>query len=439
VAVRIVGAACAALGTLVLALPAAAQQTAPPVRPAAAPTRPQPPKLNVPAAQAALSAHQVYRAPGAVAVYDESKVDKALGPDIKLLVEPFTGEYEQGDNYPTDDDYTDQVYDPMEKWATNHHVKLVDVTGLYVRTYDGAAFGPSDLPELRTQTAYLDVTSALLGMINYLRTGASHYDSPPEIPAVAPTAAQLAPVLAALRANEVYNAPGRPDPPLAVDYGQVTTSTGFTVRIASFPPVPLGRPRVDYATALARAFPGDDIFVNFGRWMDVAGPHSAALVSARDYAYGRYEDSTLEQGSPMDDRIGTILARAYELVREHPFSRPQPTPFDLRHRISAITPFVLLGSAVLLAGGSLVAWQRRRAEANRARKVSLSRESALATAAIAALGARLLHADTEAGSDAVAHAAERQSTASTMFDQATTPEAMRRVREIAEQGEGALR
>jgi hypothetical protein len=402
----------------------------------AAPEPPQPPKLDVKAAMAALSTEQIYRAPGSVATYDEQKVRKALGSDMKLLVEPFTGTYEKGHNYPTDDQYTDQVYTPMEDWANEHKVKLIDVTGLYVRSFGGDAFGPSDIPELRTQTAYLDVTSALLGMINYERTGATHFDSLPGAPIVAPTAAQLATLTDALRAKRVYNAPGR-DNPITLDANYVTRETGFTVRVAAFPAIQRGQPMVDYASALAEQFPGDDIFVSYGDWMDVAGPDLQVLESARDYAYGRYEDATLEQGADMADRIATILVRAYTLIKKHPFSRPQPTPFDLRHRISSVTPWVLLGSAVLLAGGSLLAWQRKRGEAVRVERIALNRESALATAAIAALGAHLLHADT-IPTEATAAAAERQSTASTMFEQATTSAAMREVRTIAEQGEEAL-
>jgi hypothetical protein len=425
---------------LTLAVVSAPVATAAPESAAAAPVPVQPPKLDVKAAEAALSKEQVYRAPGSVATYDEQRVRAALGSDMKLLVQPFTGSYAAGNDYPTSDDYIDEVYTPLDDWAQDHHVKLVNVTGLNVDSFTGGAFGPSDIPELRTQTAYLDVTSALLGMINYERTGAEHFDSLPAPPVVAPTPAQLAALTAHLRADRVYNAPGRADP-LSLPTGLITKQTGFTVRVAAFPPIERGQPLVDYAPALAKEFPGDDIFVNYGQWMDVAGPHQQVLVSARDYAYGRYEDATLEQGADMANRIGTILLRAYTLIEKHPFSRPQPTPYDLRHRISAITPWVLLGSAVLLCAGSLLAWQRRRRDAVRTERTALSRESALATAAIAALGARLLHADAKGsarGSEVVSAAAERQATATAMFEQARTSEAMRKVRAIAEQGEEAL-
>ena len=410
-----------ALVVFLVAVPAAAEPA-------------QPPKLDVQAAIRALTTQQVYRAPGSIARYDEQKVAKALGSDLKLLVQPYTGTYQQGHNYPTGDDYVKQVYSPLSDWASQHGVKLVDVTGLYVSAFTGGAFGASDLAEIRTQTAYLDVTSALLGMIAYIRTGAAHYDTPAPPPLVAPTPAQLGPLTDSLRANPVYNAPGRDDPIDAKTPGNIRQLTGFSVRIAAFPPIPTGQPLVDYAPALAKAFPGDTILVSYGVWTQVAGPNQQALESARDYAYGRFDNATLEQGADMNDRAYTILQRTYELVRNHPFSKPQPPPYDLREQISADAPWVLLGSAAIIGGGALVLWLRRRAEADRKQKVALRRESALATAAIAALSGKVLHDDT--GSTA---AAERLATANSMFEQARTPDAMRKVREIAKQGEEALR
>lgn len=398
----------------------------------------QPPKLDVRAAIGALSTEPIYRAPGAVATFDKPRVRAALAPDMRLLVAPFTGEFQPGNNYATDDQYVDQVYTPLDNWATDHHIRLIAVTGLYVSgIIAGAAFGPSDIPELRRQTAYQDVTSALLGMINYLNTGAEHFASPPGDPIVPPTAAQLAGLTARLRADPVYNAPDRTDP-ITVPTGQVSAHYGFTIRVAAFAPLRPGQPMIDYATALAKQFPNDDIFVSYGAWLDVAGPHRQLLQSARDYAYGRYEDATLQQGVSIADRIGTILDRGHELIREHPFSRPQPTPYDLRHQIIAVAPWVLLGSALLLGGGSLLGWRRRRAAATRAEHIALRRESALATAAIATLGARLLD-DRARSPEAAATAGERHATATATFQQARTAAAMREVREIAEQGEEALR
>jgi hypothetical protein len=406
------------------------------VAPRAAAEPARPPKLDVQAAMKALTTQQVYRAPGAVAQYDGQQVAKALGNDIKLLVEPYTGTYEKGNNYPTDDDYITQVYTPLTDWVEDHHVKLIDVTGLYVRAIGGGggAFGPSDLAEARTLSAYNDVTSSLMGLIGYLRTGATHYESPPAPPMVPPTPSQLDPVATALRADPVYNAAGSGSPIGVKTPDQLRQLTGFSVRIAAFPPVPLGQPLVDYAPALAKAFPGDEIAVTYGVWTEVAGPNQQVLRSARDYAYGRYETATSEQGVDMNNRVYTILQRTYDLVRRHPFSQPEPPPYDLQQQISAVAPWVLLGSAVIIGGGALAVWLRRRAEAERAEKVALRRESARAMAAIAALSGRVLRDDQPS-----AAGAERLATANTMFEQARTPQAMVQVRKIAEQGGKAMR
>jgi hypothetical protein len=393
----------------------------------------RPPKLDVRAAEAALATDQIYRAPGAVAVYDSARVAAALGPSMKLLVEPFTGEFGQGQNYASDDQYVDEVYSPLDDWATDHQVRLIDVTGLSVATVGGEAFGPSTLPEVRGETAYLDVTSSLLGMITYLKTGAPHFDDLPSPPIVPPAPAQLATLTARLRADRVYNAPDRTDP-VRLPANEVARVFGSPVRVAALAPLRPGQPMVDYAPALAKQFPGEDVFVSYGDWLDVAGPNQAAIESARNYAYGRFLDATLSQGLNMANRIGTVLSRTDELVRRHPFARPLPTPFDLQHRISTLAPWLLLGSAVLLASGSLVTWQRHRLRAAHVERVALRRESALAAAAIATLDAHVLRAD-----PVPEDAAERQATARSLFEQATTAGAMREVRAVAEQGEAAMR
>jgi hypothetical protein len=61
---------------------------------------------------------------------------------------------------------------------------------------------------------------------------------------------------------------------------------------------------VDYAPALAKQFPGDEIFVSYDMWLDVAGPDQAVLESARDYAHG--ESASFEHGVVMSDRIATL-------------------------------------------------------------------------------------------------------------------------------------
>lgn len=386
----------------------------------------EPPKLDVPAATRALETQQVYRAPGAVAYLDENAVRAALGPGMKVLISPFLGH-----NYPNDDDETTQLYEPLSDWATSTHTTLIEVEGLYVHSFNGGAFGPSDIPELRQTTAHYDVTSAVLGMIQHEKTGVSHVDSLPGDPVVAPTPEQVSALAARLRANPVYNAPGRTDP-VSVPVDQLAQSMGIHARIAAFPVLGPGQPMTDYAPALAKEFPGETVFVSYGMWLDVAGPNQDILDSARNYAYGRFEIGTFQEGLDVSDRIGTVAQRVQDLLQRKPFARPEPPAFDVRHRIAGLAPWVLLGSALVLAGGALLAWYRRRRATEAAERKALQRETALATASMAGLDARMLA--TSRTSDRVAAAAERQSTANDLFTRADTADAMREVRRIADEG-----
>jgi hypothetical protein len=183
----------------------------------------------VPSAIQGLTANQIYRAPGAVAYFDEPLVRGALAPNMRVLVGPFTGA-----NYANSDQHATEVYEPLSQWAEDTKTTLIEVDGLSVSSYSGGAYGPSDIPELRQQTAHYDVTSAVLGMINYAKTGAKSSPSQPADPVVPPTPEQVAALAARLRTNPVYNAPGRTDP-LVIPTGLLTRTTGLTVRVAAFP------------------------------------------------------------------------------------------------------------------------------------------------------------------------------------------------------------
>ncbi|WP_346054811.1 hypothetical protein [Amycolatopsis dongchuanensis] len=391
----------------------------------------EPPKLDVPAAIRGLEVERIHRAPGAVAWFDEQAVSAALAPDMKVLVTPF-----QGGNYPGSDQHYTEVDRPLREWADRTGTTLIEVEGLSVSATSGGGFGPSDLPELRQLTSHYDVTGAVLGMINYAKTGAKSVPSPPADPVVPPSAEQVAALTARLRENPVYVAPGRTDP-IDVPVGLLAEKTGIRARVVAFPALGPDEPLVDYAPALAEEFPGETVFVSYGAWLDVAGPDQQILESARDYAYGRYEYATFARGVNLADRIGTVATRVADLVHRNPFARPAPPAFDLRHRIANVAPWVLLGSAVLLGGGALLAWSRHRVLARQAEEAALRKETALTAAELAELDAGLL-AVPDGPSERLAAAAERQSTARELFERAGSAEAMREVREIAAQGRKLL-
>lgn len=430
------------LGTLLCAAPAGAQQGG----------ATKPPKLDVRAATAALEDEQIYRAPGAVAHFDEERVRAQLKPNVRILVAPYTGHYEKGNNYADGDAHFEQVYEPLEAWRTKHKVNLVRVEGIGVSLQSdehGITATPSDHPALRQRTAYLDITEALLSVAR-LAGGMSMAEADalepgrdyPLTEPVPPTEDQLDEVAAALRDNPVYNAPGRdgnPDEdPIDPRIAELAGKVGLPVKVAAFPVLEPGEPVVDYAPALRTLFPNDYVLVAHGRWLDVAGPDDK-ITSARDYAYGRFEYGSFAQGSAMTDRMGTVLTRLHDLVQRKGFGRPQPAPqpkpvpFDVERAVSTFAPWVLLGSAVVLGGAGLLGWRRKQATRAEQDRLALHLASARAFAKIGDLGARVLAAE-EDGGRADAAAAERHATATTLFDQAHTAEAMAEIERIADEG-----
>lgn len=402
--------------------------------------QPLPPKLDVPEALDALADTDIYRAPGAVAYFDEDVVRQALPPDTKVLVAPYSGRFAEGGNYVDGDQHTAEFYDPLKKWATDGRINLIVIEGIGISIYGekSAGIGPSDLASLRQTTAYLDVTSPVVFAAMYVG-GDEDPDSGIEpIPPVAPTGEQLEDVAEELRENPVHNAPGREDPidPLVVELAK---EYGISLRVAAFPIAEPGEPIVDYAPALAPLFPDDVVMVSTGRWLDVAAADQSKATSARDYAFGRFEGGSFRQGSLMTDRIGTVLERLATLLEKTAYGRPQPEPqpvaqeYDVRRTIGTFAPWVLLGAAVVLAAAGLIAYRARTAARAATERRAMHLASGSALARINELGARLLEAE-ERGTRPNPAAAERHATARTLYDQAHTSEAMAEVAKVAEEG-----
>lgn len=391
-----------------------------------------PEKLDVEAALDALETEQIYRAPGAVVYFDEEFIRPELTPDIRILIGPFTGRYGAGSPYASADEHHEQVYQPLQNWAEEHDKTLIRVEGLAVASSEGVATTPSDIDEHRQLAATYDITESLWLLIQHAKgadtsalSEVSSGYSPTDI--VEPSPEQVDKLSAELREHGFYNAPGREDR-LDLPIQQIEERTGLRVRAAAFPVTPPGEPIVDYAPALAEQFPGETVLVAHGAWLDVAGAHQSEFTEARDYAYGRYERGTFSSGLVMNDRIGTVLFRADELLDEYAFSRPQPR--TLRQLILDLAPWMVGGSALLLGGVSLGYRLIRQVDNLRAERHALRRATAEAFTEIAELSRRLLTDDNRDNADA----AERHATASNLFEQAHTAEAMTEVREIARQG-----
>ncbi|CAM3151706.1 hypothetical protein SAXI111661_20585 [Saccharomonospora xinjiangensis] len=398
-----------------------------------------PPPLDVETAVEALATRQIYRAPGAVATFDEDLIASELTDDMRILVAPFSGRYGEDGNYSDGDDYHKRIYLPLRNWAEESGLTLIRIEGLLVSSSKGVTAVPDDLPSLRRHTAQYDVTEALLDIVRHAKdadaASRSSQSPRPTTEVVEPTASQTAELVERLRRDRVVNAPGRRDR-IDLPHELLKEKTGFTVRVVAFPPVEPGKVLIDYAPALARHFPDDVVLVAHGDWLEVTGRHETALTSARNYAYGRFQQATFRQGLIMNDRIGSVLLRASELVADKAFSRPQPT--TLRQLIIELAPWMIGGSAMVIGGAPLGAWLTRRLRDRRIERERFEAGKARTFAAIAELGELLLrHGDDPAPS--VVSAAERHSTATTLFERATTEEAMREVLAVAEAGRRTMR
>jgi hypothetical protein len=403
--------------------------------------QPRPPELDVEQALDELADQRIVRTPGAVAHLDEDLVRPALGDDTYVILAPYTGRIEEGGNYPDGEAHDKEVGEPLQSWAEKNRKNLVLVEGIGVTLYGGSRIGAtaSDLPELRQMTAYLDVTIPVVYAARYAHDEdtAADFDGPIADP-VAPSPEQVDDLAGHLRDNPVYNAPGRDDP---VDprMARLAEEYGIGVRIAALPVLEPGQPFVDYAPELLKRFPDDVVMVAQGRWLDIAARDQAKAVSARDYAFGRFEYGSFRQGSLMQDRVGTILERLQFLLKNTAYGRPQPQPqpkprpYDVRQTINTLTPWVLVGAALVLGGVGLYTWRRTQADRADAERRAMRRESARAMAKIGELGAELLAAE-ERGETANPAAAERHATARALYDEALTAKAMAEVTAVAEEG-----
>lgn len=383
---------------------------------------------------------QLIRAPGTIARFDEARVREELGQAVRLVVLPEV-DYDLYPSKGDDNQYHEIVVRPILDWALDRKVPVVVVTGLDVTmlggpsTYDHRL--PADFDELRTTTANRDITERLI-VLARLGNGL-----PPEVaedvgithPAPVPAPPdRVAEVVAALRAYSLYNAPGRTDP---IDDWVVATSKSendLGIRVAAFPNLEPGQPVVDYATPLGAAFPDDVVLVLHGDWLDIVAPDQDKALAARAFAYGDADLSLLNGGSSQSllrDTVKRLDLLLTETAWGYPQPPPQPraVPFDVRRTVSALAPWVLVGSAVVI-GGAGVLRHRRRAEAA---EVELRAETAAAMAVIGDLGARVLSAE-EGGAPADPAVVERHTTARLLYDQAHTSVAMAEVRRVAEEG-----
>ncbi|MFI5845977.1 hypothetical protein ACIA8K_40365 [Catenuloplanes sp. NPDC051500] len=277
-----------------------------------------------------VAAAPVVRLPGAVARWDTTRVDAAIGGSgLRILVAPPG---------------LDEAARTRVKEVANADITVV---GTQVSAEISIAV-PDTAAGWRAEFAAGDVTNRLLTII------ASIQDRPlpADVEVVtwrAPTAAELEPVVADLRATGLHLAPG-------------ATLTKPTSNVASaFPdraPLIVALPRQDhlqlprYAASLAPLFPDTPIIVMHGAWIEYAGPHAADFSElAAATFYGRVGDRLAVYAYPQANVLYGWLDRVTDVRYSGLFERPLPyQPFDpLRVALPALPWLFALCVAVFLA------------------------------------------------------------------------------------------
>lgn len=271
---------------------------------------------------------KVVRLPGAVAHWDEQRIDQAIGDaDIRILVTPPG----------LSDDQEDQVRD-----VENATIRIMG-TEIVGSVYQVVA---SDVATWRTTFVTGDVTSLLLSLI------ASEKDEPdpPDYDLFswrAPTAAELDPVATDLRRDRLHVAAGATLTALPDSAG--TAFGGQRPLVAAFPQLPIGQPTPEYGPALAKLFPGTPIVVMYGNWVGYYGPHAGEFADVAGASfYARFGELLARDDYPQDNVLGTYLNVVTDIRYAGLFDRPLPyQPFDpLRVALPAL-PWLFCGCVLV--------------------------------------------------------------------------------------------
>ncbi|WBB72582.1 hypothetical protein O7602_23180 [Micromonospora sp. WMMD1128] len=271
---------------------------------------------------AMVAADPVVRLPGAVARWDEARVRAAVG-DTRILVAPPG---------------LDEAERRRVKDVENAEIRIVGTEvsgGLYLATSD-------DLPSWRSQFATGDVTSQIVTLLAALHK----QPTPPDRDDLRwrdPTAAELAPVTAALRATGRYAAPGATLPRLP----EKTAKEAFPgdAWFVALPIQPYGAPLPAYGPALHRLAPDRPLVVMYGGWIEYHGPGAAEFAEVAGASfYAQYAGRLSRYDYPQLNVLGAYLARVTDVRYAGLFDRPLPyRPLDpLRVALPAL-PWLFAG------------------------------------------------------------------------------------------------
>lgn len=258
---------------------------------------------------ALVAADPVVRLPGAVARWDEQRVRDAIGDDdIRILVAPPG---------------LDEAERKRVREVENATVRVVGTQvggGAYLAT-------PDSLDGWRAQFANRDVTGQLVTMIAKLR----------DVPADAdrdepqwrdPSDAELATVLADLRADGLHIGPGASLTQLPEEASRSAFPDGAWYVV--LPAQPYGEPLPGYGPALTRLAPDRPILVMYGEWIEYHGPAAAEFAELAGASfYAQFGDRLSRYDYPQQNVLGAYLGRVTDIRYAGLFDRPLPyRPLD---------------------------------------------------------------------------------------------------------------
>ncbi|MEU5695138.1 hypothetical protein [Actinosynnema sp. NPDC020468] len=308
---------------------------------------------------ALVRADPVVRLPGAIARWDEKRVADAIGDrDVRILVAPPGLDEAERDRVRTAEGAT------------------IRVIGTDVSGGPYAAAGDSS-DDWRAQFGTGDVTNQLVALV----AGLHGEDAPPDVDPVTwrePTAAELEPVLADLRATGVHRAAGATLTDVPAEAARSAFPDGALY--LALPLQPFGEPLPAWGPALAKSFPDKPIVVLYGSWITSTGPHAADFADVVGATfYGRFAERLARYAYPQRAILSAYLNKVTDVRYAGLFDRPLPyRPADPLEVALPALPLVFLACAVTFLALSVRSPRRPTRDGTRRAPARLAGLTALA-------------------------------------------------------------
>lgn len=297
---------------------------------------------------ALVEADPVVRLPGAIATWDEQRVQEVIGDaEVRILVAPPG----------LDEDARDRV-----RAVENATVRVIG-TQVSGGIYEALS---STLPEWRAQFATADVTGPLVTLLAAL-LDTPEPDHDPPLAWRDPTAAELAAVVDDLRDTDVHIAPGATLTEVPATLTEVPAEAAAHAfpggaKYVVLPRQPAGEPLPHYGPALVAEFPDTPIMVMYGSWIEYHGPQAEDFAELAAVSFYTQLDGRLSRYDyPQENVLHAFLAQVADIRYAGLFDRPLPyEPFDpLRVALPAL-PWLFAACAGGFLALSVRSWPAHR-------------------------------------------------------------------------------